>query len=368
MPLLGMNAISSWESLYGQQSPYEALNLEKNTTKSDIKKAYYKLAREWHPDTYKGNNPEEAEEMFKKINAAYELLSDQDTRKLWDQRYSKTPKEQPKKQPKKKAKKKPTDPKIVQIRNLSDKAFREKDINKKIQLTLELLKLLEELDPTKIDIYVHLDISVAIMILQDIVEFYLKEGNTEEASKFEQLAFEKAKIFNFPPESFIDLKKKFDRLKRKYEQPTPTKQERLFDQMIKAETAASTYLQDFSYANRNTPESMEYFINKAIQAIGGIKFSDANIKNNILKGLQEIIEIYQTRNNLEKVEHYAKLGLTKSKEWNFEQFKNFFLNALIIKKPTPIHKPPQPQLAEVEALTKSLQQLHNTLRQLETAL
>ena len=59
---------------------YETLGVEKNATDTDIKKAYRKLAQKFHPDKPTGN-----EEKFKKISEAYEVLSDSDNRKKYDQ-------------------------------------------------------------------------------------------------------------------------------------------------------------------------------------------------------------------------------------------------------------------------------------------
>ncbi|MEJ5169015.1 MAG: DnaJ domain-containing protein, partial [Arcobacteraceae bacterium] len=55
------------------KSLYDTLELKENATADEIKKAYRKLARKYHPDV---NKDPSAEEKFKEINAAYEVLSD----------------------------------------------------------------------------------------------------------------------------------------------------------------------------------------------------------------------------------------------------------------------------------------------------
>jgi molecular chaperone DnaJ len=62
---------------------YEVLGLEKNASKEEIKKAYRRLAKKYHPDVNK-DNPKEAEEKFKEISEAYGVLSDDTKRRHYD--------------------------------------------------------------------------------------------------------------------------------------------------------------------------------------------------------------------------------------------------------------------------------------------
>jgi len=58
---------------------YKVLQVDKSATPEDIKKSYYNLAKKYHPDVNKGSD-----EHFKEINTAYEILSNEDSRRNFD--------------------------------------------------------------------------------------------------------------------------------------------------------------------------------------------------------------------------------------------------------------------------------------------
>lgn len=60
---------------------YDILGIQRNATLKDIKAAYRKLAKEYHPDV---NNSSDADRVFKEINEAYDTLSDENKRKAYD--------------------------------------------------------------------------------------------------------------------------------------------------------------------------------------------------------------------------------------------------------------------------------------------
>src|SRR3978361_2535086 len=62
---------------------YKILGVDKNASTDDIKKAYRKLARKYHPDLNPNNK--EANKTFQQINEANEVLSDPEKRKKYDQ-------------------------------------------------------------------------------------------------------------------------------------------------------------------------------------------------------------------------------------------------------------------------------------------
>lgn len=62
---------------------YEVLGVSKDASEQEIKKAYRKMAMKFHPDKNQGDN--ESEEKFKEVNEAYEVLSDAQKRRTYDQ-------------------------------------------------------------------------------------------------------------------------------------------------------------------------------------------------------------------------------------------------------------------------------------------
>lgn len=62
---------------------YDTLNVPRNASQKDIKKAYYQFAKKYHPDTNKGDP--NAAKKFQEVSEAYEVLSDENRRKQYDQ-------------------------------------------------------------------------------------------------------------------------------------------------------------------------------------------------------------------------------------------------------------------------------------------
>jgi curved DNA-binding protein CbpA len=73
---------SSEERNRVSEDPYATLGVAKTASADEIRKAYRKLAKKLHPDLNPGDRA--AEEKFKKVTAAYDLLGDPEKRKRFD--------------------------------------------------------------------------------------------------------------------------------------------------------------------------------------------------------------------------------------------------------------------------------------------
>jgi len=78
-----MRILKWWTTSNGQTRYYEVLGVEKSANDDELKKAYRKLAMQYHPDKNPGNK--EAEEKFREATEAYEVLKDSRKRSQYDQ-------------------------------------------------------------------------------------------------------------------------------------------------------------------------------------------------------------------------------------------------------------------------------------------
>lgn len=67
-----------------QRDYYEILGVPRSAEPDDLKKAYRRLARQYHPDLHQGARKTQMEQAFKELNEAYEVLSDPDKRQKYD--------------------------------------------------------------------------------------------------------------------------------------------------------------------------------------------------------------------------------------------------------------------------------------------
>gem|GEM_PF-4939590 len=63
---------------------YELLDINDDASTDQIRKAFHKAARKWHPDSFGTNPPEDAEMQMSKLNEAWSVLGDPESRKLYD--------------------------------------------------------------------------------------------------------------------------------------------------------------------------------------------------------------------------------------------------------------------------------------------
>src|SRR2546428_12672973 len=71
------------ESTMGKRDYYEVLGVPRTASPDEIKRSYRRLAKEYHPDMAKGDK-KVAEERFKELSEAYEVLADDGKRKIYD--------------------------------------------------------------------------------------------------------------------------------------------------------------------------------------------------------------------------------------------------------------------------------------------
>ncbi|MBK1637400.1 DnaJ domain-containing protein, partial [Rhodovulum adriaticum] len=64
------------------KNPYEVLGVDRSANSQEIKKAYRKLAKKYHPDLNGGS--EEAQEKLKEINTAFSIIGDEENRAKYD--------------------------------------------------------------------------------------------------------------------------------------------------------------------------------------------------------------------------------------------------------------------------------------------
>lgn len=74
------------QKLANKRDYYKILGISRDASDREVKRAYRKLAKEWHPDTYRGNlGKEEVLSKMSEINLAYEVLSDEEKRRQYDE-------------------------------------------------------------------------------------------------------------------------------------------------------------------------------------------------------------------------------------------------------------------------------------------
>src|SRR3972149_5151020 len=80
--MIDANVVVPYNTVAMARDYYEVLGLPRSASEKELKQAYRRLARKYHPDVNPGDA--QAEARFKEINSAYEVLSDPDKRKKYD--------------------------------------------------------------------------------------------------------------------------------------------------------------------------------------------------------------------------------------------------------------------------------------------
>jgi len=80
----GVNKVQRLIKMAKRKDYYKILGVTKETSTAELRKAYRKLALEWHPDKHEEEEKEAAESKFREITEAYEVLSDDDKRRRYD--------------------------------------------------------------------------------------------------------------------------------------------------------------------------------------------------------------------------------------------------------------------------------------------
>ncbi|XP_018803300.1 PREDICTED: J domain-containing protein CG6693 [Bactrocera latifrons] len=80
-----MGLLDLCEELFGERDLYKLLDLEKNALPRDIKKAYYKMSLQVHPDRVEEDEKSTATEKFKVLSKVYQVLSDKEKRDLYNE-------------------------------------------------------------------------------------------------------------------------------------------------------------------------------------------------------------------------------------------------------------------------------------------
>ncbi|EAA09682.3 AGAP004849-PA [Anopheles gambiae str. PEST] len=81
-----MSTLEVCEKYYGTKNIYELFGVEKSASDQEIKKAYYRLSLQTHPDRVPESDKQEATEKFKVLSKLYNILSNKDSRAIYDER------------------------------------------------------------------------------------------------------------------------------------------------------------------------------------------------------------------------------------------------------------------------------------------